>query len=420
MMTRTNNARLAIGDPSFAGLWINDPVHQEYLRQDVQRQLDFFRPTLRADGGYNVPDMAGDPLTDGPQEIHLTTRMVHSFALAKQFGYADCDDVIDAGMAYILNVHHDSRYGGYMAAINRDGTPADDTKLAYGHSFVLLAAATAKDAGHPDADRLLADITEVLQTRYWEESYGRFAEEFRADWTPFSKYRGLNANMHSVEAHLAAFEATNDASYLDRAGRILSFFFEELAPAHGWRLPEHFTEDWTVDADYEGNPMFRPAGSTPGHSFELGRLLLQYWDLTGRADESSPAKARRIIEQALSDGAMPDGGFAYTLRNGKIAVRDRYWWPVTEAIGALAVLLKLNPTAADETLYRAQWDFSDTHLIDHVRGGWYHELDDDGQPVSRQFLGKPDIYHSIQAGLFPPVPALSRLTMSASSAARKQ
>ncbi|MEP3295595.1 MAG: AGE family epimerase/isomerase, partial [Pseudoruegeria sp.] len=64
--------------------------------------------------------------------------------------------------------------------------------------------------------------------------------------------------------------------------------------------------------------------------------------------------------------------------------------------------------------------FSDTHLIDHVRGGWYHELDDDGQPVSRQFLGKPDIYHSIQAGLFPPVPALSRLTMSASSAARKQ
>lgn len=302
------------------------------------------------------------------------------------------------------------RTGGYFAAVNRDGTPADDTKLAYGHVFVLLAASTAKDAGHADADRLLADVTEVLQTRYWEEKHGRFADEFRADWTPFSTYRGLNANMHAVEAHLAAFEATEDQAYLDRAGRILNFFFEELAPAHGWRLPEHFDENWNVDADYEGNPMFRPAGSTPGHSFELGRLLLQYWDLNGRSDASAPEKARRVIEQAFTDATRPDGGFVYTLRNGEVSRADRYWWPVTEAIGALAALQKLDPKPEDEERYRALWAFADAHLIDHEKGGWFPELDDSGRAVSRQFLGKPDIYHSIQAGLFPPVPALSRLS----------
>jgi mannose/cellobiose epimerase-like protein (N-acyl-D-glucosamine 2-epimerase family) len=411
-MTSTTKTPQPIGDHAFEGLWINDPIHQEFLRTDVQRQLDFFRPMLRSDGGYDVPDLMGAPLSDGPQEIHTTARMVHSFALAKQFGYDGCDDVIDAGMAFIWNAHRDTKNGGYFAAVNRDGTAADDTKLAYGHGFVLLAASTAKDAGHSDADRLLADVTDVLQSKFWEGAHGRFADEFRADWTPFSTYRGLNANMHSVEAHLAAFEATNDTAYLDRAGRILHFFFDELAPAHGWRLPEHFTQDWQVDAAYEGNPMFRPAGSTPGHSFELGRLLLQYWDLTGRIDDEAPAKARRVIEQALSDATRPDGGFVYTLKDGKVSVADRYWWPITEAIGALAALQKLAPNVKDEMLYRELWSFADTHLIDHERGGWFPELNDDGRPVSRQFLGKPDIYHSLQAALFPAIPALSRLTAS--------
>ncbi|MEP2641570.1 AGE family epimerase/isomerase [Roseobacter sp.] len=401
--------RHPIGDPEFDGLWIHDPVHHAYLRNDVQRQLDLFVGTLRGDGGFDVPDFAGRPLGDGPQELHTTTRMVHSFALAKQFGFAGCDAVIDAGMQFLWRAHRDQTHGGYFSAVTHDGAPADDTKLAYGHMFVLLAAATAKDAGHPDADRMLADVTETLQTRYWEAEHGRFADEFRADWSTFSTYRGLNANMHGVEAHLAAFEATNDAAYLNRAGQILGFFFDDLAPAHGWRLPEHFNQDWTVDAGYEGNPMFRPAGSTPGHSFELGRLLLQYWDLNGRTDAHAPSKARRVIEQALRDGAHPQGGIIYTLENGQAAKQDRYWWPVTEAIGALAALQKYAPQPQDEHQYRALWAFADAHFVDHDRGGWFPEIDDTGRPVSRQFLGKPDIYHAIQAGLFPPVPALSRL-----------
>lgn len=418
-MFSTTKPTQAIGDHGFDGLWINDPVHHRFLRNDAQRQLDFFRPMLRADGGFDVPDFAGTPLGHGPQELHTTTRMVHSFALAKQFGHSGCDDVIDAGMAFLWNLHRDAKHGGYLAAINRDDTAGNDMKLAYGHSFVLLAASTAKAAGHADADRLLSDVTDVLQSKFWEPAYGRFADEFRADWTPFSTYRGLNANMHGVEAHLAAFEATNDAAYLDRAGRILAFFFDDLAPMHGWRLPEHFTQEWLVDATYEGNPMFRPAGSTPGHSFELGRLLLQYWDLTGRADDGAPAKARRVITQALSDATRSDGGFVYTLEQGKVAKTDRYWWPVTEAIGAIAALQKLAPNAADEATYRKLWAFADAHLIDHDRGGWFPELDNDGTPTSRQFLGKPDIYHAIQADLFPPVPALSRLSAPPLEPAKK-
>ncbi|HAG26155.1 MAG TPA: mannose-6-phosphate isomerase, partial [Rhodobacter sp.] len=43
----------------------------------------------------------------------------------------------------------------------------DGAKMAYGHAFVLLAAASAKVVGHPDADRLLTDISQILQDRFW-------------------------------------------------------------------------------------------------------------------------------------------------------------------------------------------------------------------------------------------------------------
>ena len=64
-------------------------------------------------------------------------------------------------MDQLWRAYRDDRHGGYVWLL-RDGQVADDTKLAYGHVFVLLAASTAKLVGHPDADRLLAEATPLL------------------------------------------------------------------------------------------------------------------------------------------------------------------------------------------------------------------------------------------------------------------
>ncbi len=64
--------------------------------------------------------------------------------------------------------------------------------------------------------RCIADIAEVIETRFWEPQYGASAEEFREDWTSFSDYRGQNANMHLTEALMAAFEATGEREFLDQ------------------------------------------------------------------------------------------------------------------------------------------------------------------------------------------------------------
>ena len=40
-------------------------------------------------------------------------------------------------------------------------------------------------------------------------------------------------------------------------------------------------------------PMFRPAGTTPGHSFELARLLLQFDELSETSDPGRPSSCSR-------------------------------------------------------------------------------------------------------------------------------
>jgi len=400
---------LPLGDPSANTSWLTDPVHRDWLWSDAVRQLEFFRSSLRADGGFDVLALDGSPLPDGPQELHTTTRMVHSYALGHLAGAPDCTAMIDAGMAFLAAQHRDPTHGGYVWSV-ANGAAADSSKLAYGHVFVLLAASSAKIAGHPDADAMIDDIAGVIDQHFWDDDAGLLRDEFTQDWAPFSTYRGMNSNMHGTEALLAAYEATGHEVYLNRAGRILDFFVTNIAPAHAYRLPEHYSQDWQVDTEYQGNPMFRPRGTTPGHSFELGRLTLQHWDLRGRPDDGSPDRARKLIETALADAWLPVGGFAYTLDyEGHVMAPDRYWWPVTEAIGALATLIKLGGTSSDEGWYRKLWQTASALFVDHERGGWFPEVDANGQPVAAQFAGKPDIYHALQADLIPMANGLSRL-----------
>ncbi|SEK43944.1 AGE family epimerase/isomerase [Pacificibacter marinus] len=402
------NVTTSPGPQNYSGFWIDHADHRTWLARQADQQLAFFAHSLQADAGFATLDHSGIPLANKTQELHTTTRLVHSYALAKIWGHPDADKVIEQGMSYLSDHHHDSFFGGYIWALN-DGEMVDDRKLAYGHMFVLLAAASAKQSGHPTADAMLKNTSKVLDQHFWEEDTGLFCDELNRDWTPFSTYRGMNANMHASEALLTAYEATGDEIYLDRAGRILDFFINKIAPQNDWRLPEHYTENWDIDHDYAGDPMFRPAGTTPGHSFELGRLLLQHWDLKGRPPCDAPLKARHLIERALHDASLPDGGLAYTLKfGGDVDVSARFWWPVTEAIGAIAALIKLERREADEIWYRKLWTFANANFIDHTHGGWFPEIDNAGNATSTIFAGKPDIYHALQACLFPLTPGLSR------------
>ena len=383
--------------------WTSRPAHRRWLETQADALFSFYEPhSLDPHGGFFVLDDAGHPREETARELHLTARMAHCAAIGVLLGRPGAQDLLDHAMFSIRKHHHDNDHDGYYTSFTADG-PLKRDKLAYGHAFVLLAGASAKVAGHPDAHKLIADVSQILDAKFWESGPGAYAEEFHADWTPFSRYRGQNANMHMTEALMAAFEATGEADYLRKAESVAELILHRHAQSAGWRVPEHYTADWTVDSHYKGDPMFRPYGYTPGHALEWTRLALQLWTLGGERLDWLKTAAISLFAQAVAQGWNTGrGGFYYTLAyDGDPKVRDRLWWPVCEGIGAAHFLAHTAGEPSVELQYRKFWNFAARHFIDAEYGGWRHQLDDELRPIPDLFHGKPDIYHALQACLIP-------------------
>ncbi len=102
------------------GFWLDHPDHRAFLARDARRQFDFFRASLRDGDGFHVLGLDGRPLPGNVQELHSTTRLVHSYVLGKLSGVPDCDAIIDRGMRYLQSHHRDPEHGGYLWALDGD------------------------------------------------------------------------------------------------------------------------------------------------------------------------------------------------------------------------------------------------------------------------------------------------------------
>ena len=398
--------------------WTSLPYHRRWLLDQANGLFDFFQYRVtNPKGGFFDLDDQGRPLGgDNPtRSLHVSARFVHCFAIAYLLGRPGSGEIVDHGMRYLWERHRDAKHRGYFWQVN-DDSATDTSKQGYGHAFVLLAASSAKIAGHPLADQMLSDIVEVLETQFWEPKHGAITEEFQRDWSPIDggSYRGQNANMHLTEALMAAFEATQESAFLDKAESIANLVIRRCAGSVGFRVAEHFDQDWVIDKNYHHpNEMLRPAGTTPGHWLEWSRLILQLWTLGGRRHDWMPEAAKALFVKAMTLGWDKDkGGFFYTLDwSDKPAKTYKLWWPMCEAIGAAHFLSEHLPAERFyEDSYRLISGTVAHRFIDHTHGGWHEELTEDMTPAHTLFPGKGDIYHALQACLIPLFPATGSLT----------
>ncbi|WP_418275670.1 AGE family epimerase/isomerase [Isoptericola jiangsuensis] len=375
-------------------------------REHFRSLVDVAGRSLRQDGAACWLDDDLEPLLDRRVDTWITARMAHVLGLGAILGVSGAAEGARSTIGALADILHDGTYGGWFASVGTPDEDGDATKQAYAHAFVVLAASTGVQAGVDGSRELLDSALTCLDRRFWESRAGLHADECSRDWSTIAPYRGVNANMHAVEALLAAFDATGDTECIARAVAIADRVVG-WAAQNSWRIPEHFDTGWNVlldfNADHPRDP-FKPFGATPGHGLEWARLLLQL-DVAGGTPSHRTAAAVALYDRAAADGWDPAGGFVYTTDwSGAAVEARRFHWVAAEAVAAADVLGRVTGEQRYEDDAARWWEWIDDHLVDHEGGSWFHELDVDNRPSGRTWIGKPDVYHAAQAVILPELP----------------
>ena len=378
----------------------------DFLRAHIGDTLGFYFPRAIDPTGGLFHFLRDDGSVYDAHTRHLvsSTRYVVATAMAVRRGLGG-DAVRQAlHQAFdFLRHHRNPATGGYAWLLDwRDGQARvlDATNHAYGLAFVLLAHAHAHLAGVPGALPGLAQTFDLLEQRFWEPRYGLYADEATADWQ-LSPYRGQNANMHLCEALLAAFDATGNTRYLDRAALLAEHITVRQAALAGGLVWEHYLADWSVDWDYNRDDktnIFRPWGFQPGHLTEWAKLLLQLHER--RPDAALITRARHFFDTAMKTSWDPEhGGLFYGFApDGSVCDSDKYFWVQAESLAAAARLACVTGEARYWDDYDRLWAYAWRHFVDHEQGAWWRILSADNRKYSdeKSPAGKVD-YHTMGA-----------------------
>ena len=207
--------------------------------------------------------------------------------------------------------------------------------------------------------------------------------------------------MHMCEAMLAAYEATQNLRYLDRAEILAQRICNDLSKKSDGMVWEHYKTDWSLDWDYnkeDPKHLFKPYGYLPGHFTEWSKLLL-ILNKYRPADWLVP-KAEFLFQKALDATYVHEtGAIHYSFApDGSIQDTDQYYWVFSETFGASALLAQVTGKSEYWEWYDRIWTYADTYFVDHQYGAWYRLLDKNGKKYSNQKspASKTD-YHPLAA-----------------------
>tara|TARA_B110000967_G_scaffold208649_1_gene261571 strand:- start:1106 stop:2296 length:1191 start_codon:yes stop_codon:yes gene_type:complete len=376
----------------------------EFLISHIKSIMSFYHPQCidKINGGFFQHFKDDGSIYDfDTRHLVSSTRFIFNYSMAAiQFNKATDIDAAQHGIDYLRQHHLNRDTGGYAWILNSKDS-VDSTNYCYGLAFVLLAYSTAYKAGIKQAKDYLEEVFELMEQNFWSDKYGLYADEANSDWSLVSKYRGQNANMHSCEALIAAFEATSDKKYLDRAILVAKNICVRQASLADGLIWEHYDEDWQIDWSFNKNApddLFRPWGFQVGHLAEWSKLLI-ILERYSKEDWLLP-RAKELFDDSIEMGwDEKEGGFFYGFApNGDVCDNDKYFWVQAESLAAAAVLAHRTSDEYYWSWYERIWKYSWRHMIDHQYGAWYRVLDRDNNKYNnlKSPAGKTD-YHTMGA-----------------------
>lgn len=390
---------------------IGTKENKEFLEEIRKNLLEFGRQFPAPDGSSYYLGDDGTPWKDRNRETWITSRMLHVYSIGTMLGDKGSKTLAKSALKGLKGALKDTEHGGWYSGLRADGEILPN-KQCYAHAFVILSASSAMLAKIDGAEELLKEALELFDLRFWDEKEKLCVDTWNTEFTVLDDYRGLNANMHTVEAFLAVADVLSDEKYRQRAGGIIEHVIKWFSE-NSFRIPEHFTKDWKEDLECNKEQpadQFKPYGATPGHGIEWARLISQWALSTYRTESSSiltgkyVEAAKALYNRAIKDAWNVDGaeGLVYTTDwEGNPVIHDRMHWTLAEAINTSSVLWQITNNRRYAEDYSKFMKYLDEKVLDHENGSWFHQLNEKNEVIGTVWPGKSDLYHAFQATWIP-------------------
>lgn len=189
---------------------IDTRENRAFLKELQDDLLSFGHQFPSPEGSSYYLGDDGTPWKEHSRETWITSRMAHVYSIGTFLGHEGSGELVDAALKGLRGELRDSENGGWYPGVTSEGRILPD-KQCYAHAFVILAASSAMLAGRTGARELLEEALALFDLRFWDEEQGLSVDTWNTEFTVLDDYRGLNANMHTVEAFLR--------SRMRRAGR---------------------------------------------------------------------------------------------------------------------------------------------------------------------------------------------------------
>jgi len=376
----------------------------QFITEHIESILSFYRPNIvDPNGGFHQNYLDDGTLFDADKkQLVSSCRMIFNYVKASEiFSTEEYPPIWQHGLQYLRETHWQNDRQGYIWTLDNSGS-TDETNQCYGLAFVLLAFSTVLKNGDESARADVYHTYELMEKHFWQSDVGLYADEISPDWQSISNYRGQNANMHSCEAMLFAYEATQDEIFLQRAYDLAKKIAVEQAGKSDGLVWEHFKSDLSIDWEYNKDDpknLYRPWGFQPGHQTEWTKLLLVLYK--HKPEEWMLDRAKELFDRAVETAWDHEhGGLFYGYdTEGNICDDDKYFWVQAESFAAAALLAEATGEDHYWQWYDKLWAYSWEHFIDHQHGAWYRVLNADNSKQSdkKSEAGAKCDYHTLGA-----------------------
>lgn len=315
------------------------------------------------------------------KRTRVACRQIYVFSHAAIMGWSAGNQLAEPGIDYLTKQAWQGADKGFAKLMTRTGDVLDPTPDLYDLAFVLFAFSwrhrAMKDAlslqwMHTTLDFIEQKMRHPSGLGYWHE-------------LPPKGFRLQNPHMHLTEACLAAFEATGEQRFAERAKAMVNLFQTKFFDKASGTLAEYFNEDWSRASGDDGRI------TEPGHQLEWAWILNAARKLLG---VDTAAEIRAAIRFAETHGV--DQRTAVTFNSvrddGTPIDRGSRTWPNTERLKAAVALYELDGVDPAPVIDPTAELLLQRYLSHNPPGTWIDAFDGDGKPLVKT-VPASTLYH---------------------------